>query len=347
MLSDNKTLDKSQHPAGRTPMTMCRRMMISASLLACLASPAFLNPAAAQAWPAKPVKIIVPATPGGAIDVIARMLADKLPAGLGQPVIVENKPGAANNLGTDFVAKSAPDGYTFVIVASSHATNKFLYKDLGWDPITSFEPVAYTHVVPLVLAVHPSIPAKTVEEFSAWAKANPDKAIYGSSGSGSSLHMSAELYQAMSGVKLPTHVTYKGSSAIHPDLIGGRLAATFDTVTAIQGHVKSGAVRGIAVTTLQKSSALPDLPTISDSGLKGYDSSTWGGILAPKGTPKDIVDRMNAEINKVLASADVREKLVANGIEVQKGTPQDFAAVISREVNKWGEVIAKANIKPE
>jgi hypothetical protein len=201
-------------------MVLTRRLMMATVALAALAAPAL----AQGAWPAKPLKIIVPATPGGAIDVIARMVADKLPASLGQPVVVENKPGAANNLGTDFVAKSAPDGYTFVIVASSHATNKFLYKDLGWDPVDSFEPVAYTHVVPLVLAVHPDVPAKTLAEVTAWAKANPDKATYGSSGVGSSLHMSAELYQAMSGVKLPTHVTYKGSSAIHPDLIGGRLA---------------------------------------------------------------------------------------------------------------------------
>ena len=323
-------------------MTMDRRLLLASAFAVSLTAPA-----SAQQWPAKPIKIIVPATPGGAIDVIARMLSDKLPATLGQPEDVENKPGAANNLGTDFVAKSPADGYTFVIVASSHATNKFLYKDLGWDPVASFEPVAYTHVVPLVLAVHPSLPVKTVAEMTAWIKANPDKATYGSSGVGSSLHMSAELYQAMAGVKLPTHVTYKGSSAIHPDLLGGRLALTFDTVTAIQGHIKSGALRGIAVTTLAKSSALPDLPTISDSGLKGYDSSTWGGILAPKGTPKDVVNRMNAEINKIMAMPEVREKLVANGIEIQKGTPEEFGAVIQREVDKWGEVIKKANIKAE
>ena len=323
-------------------MIFTRRLMLSTAATLALATSAH-----AQAWPNRTVKIVVPATPGGAIDVIARMLADKLPAALGQPVVVENKPGAANNLGTDFVAKSPPDGYTFVIVASSHATNKFLYKDLGWDPVASFEPVAYTHVVPLVLAVHPSLPVKTVSELTAWIKANPDKANYGSSGIGSSLHMSAELYQAMAGVKLPLHVTYKGSSAIHPDLLGGRVAMTFDTVTAIQGHIKSGAARGIAVTTLKRSSALPDLPTIAESGLSGYDSSTWGGILAPKGTAKDTVARMNAEINKIMAMPDVREKLMANGIEIQKGTPEEFGTVIQREVNKWGDVIAKAGIKQE
>src|SRR6267143_1800021 len=173
--------------------------------------------AAAQPYPARAVKLVVPATPGGAIDLIARTLADKLTPSLGQPVVVENKPGAANNLGTDFVAKSPPDGYTLVIVASSHATNKHLYKDLPYDPVKDFEPVVYTHVVPLLLAVHPSVPAKNVQELTAWVKANPDKAIYASSGPGSSLHMAAELYMSMTGTKMQ-HIPYKGSSAAHPDV---------------------------------------------------------------------------------------------------------------------------------
>src|SRR5436190_707038 len=181
----------------------------------------FVAHAAAQPYPSRTMKIVVPATPGGAIDLIARTLGDKLTGSLGQPVVVENKPGAANNLGTDFVAKSAPDGYTLLIVASSHATNKHLYKDLPYDPVKDFEPVVYTHVVPLLLAVHPSVPAKTVPELTAWVKANPDKAIYASSGPGSSLHMAAELYMSMTGTKMH-HVPYKGSSAAHPDLLAGR-----------------------------------------------------------------------------------------------------------------------------
>jgi tripartite-type tricarboxylate transporter receptor subunit TctC len=289
---------------------------------------------------------VVPATPGGAIDLIARSLGEKLTGSLGQPVVVENKPGAANNLGTDFVAKSLPDGYTLVIVASSHATNKHLYKSLPYDPVKDFEPVAYTHVVPLLLAVHPSVPAKTVAELTAWVKANPDKAIYASSGSGSSLHMAAELYMNMTGTKMQ-HVPYKGSSAAHPDLLSGRTVMIFDTITAIRGHVKSGALRGIAVTTASRSSSMPELPTIAESGLPGYDASTWGGILAPAGTPKEVVARLNGAINAALKQDDVRARLTGAGIEIQGGTPGEFGNVIQAEIEKWGRIVKQAGIQPE
>src|SRR2546421_11209420 len=251
---------------------------MSHALLAALAILLAVD-AAAQPYPSRPVKIVVPATTGGAIDLIARSLAERMSGSFGQPVVIENKPGAANNLGTDFVAKSAPDGYTLLIIASSHATNKHLYKNLPYDPVKDFEPVVYTHVVPLLLAVHPSVPAKNVAELTAWIKANPDKAIYASSGPGSSLHMAAELYMSMTGTRMQ-HVPYKGSSAAHPDLLSGRTAMIFDTITAVRGHVKSGALRGIAVTTLKRSSSMPELPTIAESWLPGYDASTWGGILA-------------------------------------------------------------------
>jgi tripartite-type tricarboxylate transporter receptor subunit TctC len=304
-----------------------------------------INDAAAQSYPSRPVKIVVPATPGGAIDLIARTLAEKLTASLGQPVVVENKPGASNNLGTDFVAKSPPDGYTLVIVASSHATNKHLFKQMPFDPIKDFEPVVYTHVVPLLLAVHPSVQAKTVPELVSWIKANPDKAIYASSGPGSSLHMAAELFMSMSGTKMQ-HVPYKGSSAAHPDLLAGRTAMIFDTVTAVRGHVKSGAVRGIAVTTAKRSSAMPELPTIAES-LPGYDASTWGGILAPAGTPKEVVAKLNSSINSALKMEDVRARLMGAGIEIQGGTPEAFAEVIRIEVDKWGRIVKEAGIQPE
>jgi tripartite-type tricarboxylate transporter receptor subunit TctC len=300
---------------------------------------------AAQPYPTRTVRIVVPATPGGAIDLIARTLAEKLTSSLGQPVVVENKPGASNNLGTDFVAKSPPDGYTLVIVASSHATNKHLFKQMPFDPIKDFEPVVYTHVVPLLLAVHPSVNAKTVPELVSWIKANPDKAIYASSGPGSSLHMAAELFMSMTGTKMH-HVPYKGSSAAHPDLLAGRTAMIFDTITAVRGHVKSGAVRGIAVTTAKRSSAMPELPTIAES-LPGYDASTWGGILAPAGTPKEAVSRLNASINAALKLEDVRSRLMGAGIEIQGGTPEAFAEVIRIEVDKWGKIVKQAGIQPE
>jgi len=292
------------------------------------------------------VRIVVPATPGGAIDLIARSLAEKMTQSLGQPVVVENKPGASNNLGTDFVAKSPPDGYTLVIIASSHATNKYLFKQMPFDPVKDFEPVVYTHVVPLLLAVNPSVPAKNVSELTAWIKANPDKAVYASSGPGSSLHMAAELFMNMTGTKMH-HVPYKGSSAAHPDLLAGRTAMIFDTITAVQGHVKSGTLRGIAVTTAKRSSAMPDLPTIAESGLPGYDASTWGGILAPAGTPKDVVAKLNSSINAALKMDDVRSRLMGAGIEIQGGTPEQFAAVIRNEIDKWGRVTKAAGIQPE
>lgn len=302
--------------------------------------------AQAQPYPNRTIKIVVPATPGGAIDAIARLTADKLTVSLGQPVVVENKAGAANNLGTDFVAKSPPDGYTVVIVASSHATNKFLYKALPYDPVADFEPVVFTHVVPLLLAVNPSVPAKNVPELVTWIKANPDRASFASSGTGSSLHMAAELFKSMTGTKM-LHVPYRGSSAAHPDLLGGRTAMIFDTITAIQPHVQSGGVRGLAVTTTTRSPSLPDLPTIAESGLPGYDANTWGGILAPAGTPKDIVTKLNAEFNKALAAPDVRAKLTASGIEIQGGPPEKFADYIKAELVKWGKVTKDAGIVPE
>jgi tripartite-type tricarboxylate transporter receptor subunit TctC len=302
--------------------------------------------AMAQSFPQRTIKIVVPATPGGAIDLIARALGEKMTVSLGQPVVIENKPGAANNLGTDFVAKSPADGYTLVIVASSHATNKHLYKSLPYDPVKDFEPVIYTHVVPLLLAVHPSVPAKNVGELAAWIKANPTKAIYASSGGGSSLHMAAELFMSMTKTTMQ-HVPYKGSSAAHPDLLAGRTAMIFDTLTAIRGHVRSGAVRGIAVTTLKRSSAMPELPTIAESGLAGYDASTWGGILAPAGTPKDTVAKLNVAMNAALKQDDVRARLMGAGIEIQGGTPELFASVIQSEIDKWGRVVKEAGIQPE
>jgi tripartite-type tricarboxylate transporter receptor subunit TctC len=302
-------------------------------------------PAAAQTYPTRPVKIIVPATTGGAIDVIARVLADKMTASLGQPVVVENKPGASNNLGTDFVAKSAPDGYTLVIVASSHATNKHLFKSLGWDPVKDFEPIVYTHVVPLLLTVHPSVPATTVPELVAWIKANPDKAICAHSGTGSSLHMATELFMSMTNTKLQL-VPYKGSSAAHPDLLAGRTLMIFDTITAIGPHVKAGSLRGIAVTTTTRSSMFPEIPAIAES-LPGYDAATWGGILAPAGTPKEIVAKLNASINAALRMDDVRAKLQGAGIEIQGGTPEQFGNVIKAEVEKWGRIVKAAGIQAD
>ncbi|MDB5885355.1 MAG: hypothetical protein JWR74_1526 [Polaromonas sp.] len=302
--------------------------------------------AQAQAYPVRAIKIIVPAPPGGAIDTIARVVGDKIGAAMGQPVIVDNRPGASNNLGTDVLAKSAPDGYTIGIVGGSHNTNKFLFKNLGWDPEKSFEPIVYTHEVPLVFAIFPQIPARTLPEFVAWMKANPNDAKVATSGRGSAQEMAAEMFRMASGVPMLL-VPYKGSSAAHPDLLAGRTALYIDTISAIQSQVKAGNVRAVAVSTQKRSLSLPDVPTAHEQGLKGYDANTNGGFLAPAGTPRAIVNRLNAEINAALKLPDVRAKLEAAGIEIQGGTPQEYAALIKSDLVKWGKVVKEANIQPE
>jgi tripartite-type tricarboxylate transporter receptor subunit TctC len=300
----------------------------------------------AQSYPTRPIRIIVPAPPGGAIDILARVVSEKLTLSLGKPVVVENKPGASNNLGTDALAKSAPDGYTIGIVGGSHNINKFLFRNLGWDPEKSFEPIVYTHIVPLVFAITPQIPAKTLPEFVSWMKANPDQVKVATSGRGSAQEMATEMFRMATGASMLL-VPYKGSSAAHPDLIAGRTVLYIDTISAIQMHVKSGAVRGIAVSTLKRTPALPNLATADEQGIKGYDANTNGGFLAPAGTPKAIIDRLNAEINAALQLADVRTKLEAAGIDIQGGSPQDYAAVIKSDLVKWGKVVKEAGIPAE
>ena len=300
----------------------------------------------AQAYPTRAIKIIVPAPPGGAIDTIARVVGDKLALSMGQPVIVDNRPGASNNLGTDVLAKSPADGYTIGIVGGSHNINKYLFKNLGWDPEKSFEPIVYTHEVPLVFAINPQIPAKTLPEFISWLKANPNDAKVATSGRGSAQEMAAEMFRMASGTQMLL-VPYKGSSAAHPDLLAGRTALYIDTISAIQSQVKAGNVRAVAVSTAKRTSALPDVPTADEQGLKGYDANTNGGFLAPAGTPKAIVAKLNAEINAALKLPDVRAKLEAAGIEIQGGTPQDYAALIKSDLVKWGKVVKAAGIQPD
>jgi tripartite-type tricarboxylate transporter receptor subunit TctC len=265
---------------------------------------------------------------------------------MGQPVIVENKPGASNNLGTEILAKSTPDGYTIGIVGGSHNINKFLFKNLGWDPEKSFEPIVYTHEVPLVFAIAPQIPAKTLPEFVAWMKANPNEAKVATSGRGSAQEMAAEMFRMASSVQMLL-VPYKGSSAAHPDLLAGRTALYIDTISAIQSQVKAGNVRAVAISTRKRSASLPDVPTADEQGLKGYDANTNGGFLAPAGTPKAIVAKLNAEINAALKLPDVRAKLEAVGIEIQGGTPQEYAALIRSDLAKWGKVVKDAGIPSE
>lgn len=301
---------------------------------------------AADAYPTHAIKIIVPAPPSGAIDLIARVVGAKLSTSLGQPVIIENRPGASNNLGTDVLAKAAPDGYTIGIVGGSHVINKYLFKNLGWDPEKSFEPIVYTHEVPLVFAIYPQLPARNLTELIAWMKANPEQAKVATSGRGSAQEMAAELFRLASGVPMLI-VPYKGSSAAQPDLIAGRTMLYIDTVSAEQALVKAGSLRAVAVTSRKRALSLPDVPTAEEQGLKDYEANTNGGFLAPAGTPQPIIAKLNTEINAILKQPDVRAKLEAAGIEVQGGTPQEYAARIHSDLDKWGKVVKAAGIEAE
>jgi tripartite-type tricarboxylate transporter receptor subunit TctC len=301
---------------------------------------------AAQTFPRKSITIVVPASPGGAIDLVARLVGQKLTEAWGQPVVVDNRAGATGIIGTEVVSRAAPDGHTLALVASSHSINPSTTKKLPFDTLKSFEPVVLTHVVPLMLVIAPTIPATTVPELIAYAKANPGKLTFASSGVGGAPHMSGELFMSMAGLDM-THVPYKGSTLAHPDLRGGITSMMFDTVAAIQPLVKGGAVRPLAVTTAKRSSVVPDLPTMIEAGMAGYETSTWGGVLAPARTPKEIVAKLNAEINKALAAPDVQAKLAVAGIEVAGGTPAQFGQFIQSEMRKWAEVARAAKIVPE
>ena len=302
--------------------------------------------ASAQTYPSKPITIIVPASPGGAIDLAARLIGQKMSESFGQPVTVDNKAGATGIIGSDFVAKAAPDGYTLALVASSHAINPSMVKKLPFDTLKSFEPIALTHVVPLVLVTAPALPVKSVKELVAYGKAHPGELSFASSGSGGAPHFSGELFKSMAGIDM-AHIPYKGSTLAHPDLISGRTSLMFDTVAAVNVQIKASRVQALAVTTAKRSSILPDVPTMAEAGMPGFDTSTWGGLLAPAGTPKATVAKLNTEVNRILALPDVRKTLQDAGIEPGSGTPQQFGDFIQTEMVKWAKVAKGANIQPE
>ena len=305
-----------------------------------------LAQAQAQAFPTKSITIVVPASPGGAIDLAARLIGQKLTEAWGQPVVIDNKTGATGVIGTDFVAKSAPDGHTLALVASSHAINPSMVKKLPFDTVKSFEPVIQTHVVPLMLVVGPSLPVKTVQELIAYGKANPAALSFASSGSGGAPHFSGELFKSMTAVNM-VHIPYKGSTLAHPDLISGRVSLMFDTAAAVTVQVKAGNLRALAVTTPRRIATWPQVPTMAEAGVPGYETSTWGGLLAPAGTPRPIVARLNAEINRILALPDVRQRMQDAGVEPVGGTPQQFADFMALETVKWAKVAKDAGIQPE
>jgi tripartite-type tricarboxylate transporter receptor subunit TctC len=306
---------------------------------------AFAALAGAQAWPAKPIKYIVPFAPGGTTDILGRTIADKLAIALGQPVVVENKPGAGGGVGAEFTAKQPADGYTIMGgTISTHAINASLYKSLGYDPIRDFVPITLIARVPNMLVVNPSLPANNVKELIALLKANPNKYSFASSGNGTSQHLSGELFKTMTGVEMQ-HIPYKGSPPALADVVGGNVAMTFDNITTAWPLAKGGKLRALAVTTAQRSSVAPDVPTLAEAGLPGYEVGSWQGVFAPAGTPPEIVRRLNAEIVKIINLPEVREKLVGLGAEPAPNTPEAFGAMVKSEVAKWADVVKKSGAK--
>ena len=319
--------------------TILGTMLVTAAMVSA-------SPTQAQNFPTKSITIIVPASPGGAIDLAARLIGLKITESTGQPVLIDNKTGATGIIGTDFVAKAAPDGYTLALVASSHAINPSMKKVMPYDAIKGFEPVVLTHVVPLVLVVTPTLPVTSVKELIAYGKANPGKLSFASSGAGGAPHFSGELFKTMAGLDM-IHVPYKGSTLAHPDLLSGRTSIMFDTVAAISTQIKSEKVRALGVTTTKRSSVLPQVPTLMEAGMAAYETSTWGGVLAPAGTPKAVVAKLNLEMNKALSSPEVRQRLQDAGIEAGGGTPQQFTTFIQSEMVKWAKVAKDAGIQAE
>jgi tripartite-type tricarboxylate transporter receptor subunit TctC len=299
--------------------------------------------ASAQSYPARLVRLVAPFPPGGSIDLTARFVAQWLSERIGQQVVVENRPGAGGNLGSEAVATAPPDGYTLLLCSVANSISATLYEKLGYNFVSDFAHVAGVSRAPNVMVVNPSIPAKTVPEFIAYAKANPGKVNMGSSGVGTSIHVSGELFKMMTGVNMQ-HVPYRGSAPMLTDLVGGQVQVAFDNLQPSLPLIKSGKLRGIAVTTSARSEALPDLPPIADS-VPGYEASTWNGVSAPKNTPPEIVTRLNSEINAGLADPKMKVRLAEMGAWPIPGSPADFDKLIDVEIAKWGKVIRAGNIK--
>jgi len=312
-----------------------------------LAAAVFSGAALAQSYPSRPIHFIVPYPAGGPLDTIARLLGQKVSENVKQPVIVENKPGAGGNIGADFVAKSPPDGYAILMGAvATHAINPTLYANIPYDPVRDFAPITQVASTPNVLVVNPSIPASNVKEFVAYAKANPGKLNFGSGSTGSAGHLAGELFKSMAGVDM-THIPYKGAAPAMQDLIGGQIQLMFDNLASALTQVRAGKVKALAVTTAKRSSLAPDLPTIAESGLPGFDISTWFGIFAPGGTPPEVVARLNTEFTRALAMPDIREKMLNLGAEPVSSTPEQFAAYIRSEAEKYARVVKASGAKAD
>lgn len=318
---------------------MKRSVVVSVALLATAGS------VWAQQYPVKPIRFVAPFAPGGGTDFIGRVAAQKLTEALKQQVIVENRPGAGGTLGAEIGAKAAPDGYTFTVIAGSYAVNPSVYK-LAFDPVNDITPVIQFSQGPLLVVVHPSLPVKNIKELIALAKSRPGGLSYATSGQGSIVHLSTELFLFMAGIKA-VHIPYKGTGPAITDTISGQTQFLWGSIAAALPQVRNGRLRAIAVTTAKRAPALPDIPTIAESGVKGYDVILWHGLIGPKGLPRPIVDRVNGEMNKALKAKDMEEKLAADGVAAAGGTPEQFGATIKRDIETWRKVVQMAGVKAE
>ena len=301
----------------------------------------------ADTWPSKPVKMVVPFPAGGPTDVMTRVVAEKLSAALGQSVIVDNKPGAGGTIGAQFVAKSAPDGYTFVMATgSTHSVGPYLVSTPPYDPVKDFTPVIWAGNAPNILVVSPRLGFRNVRELIAYGKAHPGQLNFASSGVGSVAHLTGELFARQAGIEL-THVPYKGTQLSLTDLMSGQVAMLFDAIITAKPHVDAGRLRSLGISTRKRSPLMPDLPTISESGLAGFESYNWFGVFGPAGTPQAVVDRMNAEMNRVLQDPAVRARFAQLGFEPAGGSGPEFAAMMRAETAKWRKVIDEAHVKAE
>jgi tripartite-type tricarboxylate transporter receptor subunit TctC len=301
----------------------------------------------AQNYPNKPIRFLVGFPPGGTSDILARTIGQKLSEAVGQQVVIENRPGAAGNIGAEAAAKSAPDGYTIFMSTTSQAISASLYSKLNYDLVRDFSPVIQAVNYTNLLVVHPSLPVRSVKELIALAKARPGQLNYGTAGNGTPPHMTGELFKTYTGANIQ-HVPYKGGAPAIADLLGGQITIMFDNVPPLLPHVQAGKMRPLAVTSLKRVSVLRDVPTLDEAGLKGFDSVAWNGVLAPAGTPKEIITRLNAELRTVLARPELRERLNVIGLEVMgTGTPEDFGAFLQLELGKWAKWVKDAGIQPE
>ena len=318
------------------------------SLLAAvaIATAALCGTAHAQNYPSKPVTIVVPFSPGGATDIMARTLAEPLGKRLGQPVIVENRTGAGTMIASEHVSKATPDGHTLLLAASSLGIAPSLYSKVNYDPVKDFTPISLVASVVHVLSVHPSVPAKNVSELIAWVKANPTKANSGSVGAGTSTHLESELFATMAGVKMQ-HIPYKGSAPALMDLVGGNLPIMFDAYASSGPFIRENKIRLLAVTTAQRSKLLPDVPTVAESGLPGYEAMPWLGLVAPAGTPNAVVNKVHAELMEVLKDAAVQEKFRSLGLDIIGNKPAEFSDFIKKDIVKWAKVVKDSGAKAD